>query len=314
MEGELQLEVPLQVARGAHRGALHEEARGAVALAAGLEALQIAHDGRGIVAIVEARVRGRAAGSGGELLVRPRVAPRGAQRLDAIGADLDAGGGLVAAEADELGAAAREAVVQARAGRAAHRPAAALALEADDDRGLAEARGDPAGHDAHDAGVPALPREQDRGLAIEAGALYLGERRGQHLVLDRAARHLRLLDRGRERRGGDAALLEQERERDVGITEPPGRVEARGDAEGDVLGRGAAREVEVREPGERAEAGAPARLEDGEARADERAVVARERRDVGDGADRDEVEERPEVERRAEPLAHRGADREREPA
>ena len=60
--------------------------------------------------------------------------------------------------------------------------------------------------------------------------------------------------------------------------------------------------------------GTPAPASDGEAGADEGAVVAVERRDVGDGADGHEVEEGAEVELGAERAAHRGAEREGEAA
>ena len=67
-----------------------------------------------------------------------------------------------------------------------------------------------------------------------------------------------------------------------------------------------------RDLGERARAGARPLREEREARANEGAVVAVERRDVADRADGDEVEPAAHVERDAELGAHAGADRERE--
>ncbi len=267
--------------------------RGArVGLAARLQAEQIARDGREIVAIVEPHIGVRLALGAAARRRRIGLAPRVAERLHAIGAHLHAGGGLVATEADERVAAAGERVVEARSGGAADRAAPLLAFEADHDRGSPEAGGDAPRDDADHARVPALPRQHDARLVPPAGRVDLGERVGEHLVLDGAALERELLDRGGDGHGGGRALLEEQRQREIGIAEPTGRVEARRDAEGDVLGADPGREIDARVVGQRAQAWAveAPRAAPGhhrEAGAHQGAVVAVERRHVGDGADGD---------------------------
>ena len=137
------------------------------------------------------------------------------------------------------------------------------------------------------------------GRLASAGSSSIGEGLGDDAPLDLLAARAEVLDLRREPAGFDVARRQQERERVVGLRDPAGGVDARGEPEGDVFARGrAGRAARDLRQGARAGPGAP--RQEREPGADERAVVAVERRHVADGADGDEVEPASHVERDAE--------------
>ena len=134
------------------------------------------------------------------------------------------------------------------------------------------------------------------GSAASAGSSSIASASASDAALDLLAPRAERLDLG-----GDAARLvvarrEQQREREVGLVEAAGRVDARREAEGDVLARGRRRRA-AGDLGERARAGPAAACRGAASPArTSGAVVAVERRDVADGADGDEVEPPAQVE------------------
>ena len=150
------------------------------------------------------------------------------------------------------------------------------------------------------------------GSAGQRGILEHDERLGGHGALDLLAARAQELDLRGDPARLDVARRQEQREREVRLLEPTGRVDARRETEGHVLprrGAGAA----ARDLGEGARSGAGPLREEREARPHEGAVVAVERRDVRDRADRDEIEPPAQVEGDPELGPHPGADRQREP-
>ena len=188
--------------------------------------------------------------------------------------------------------AAVEGAEQIDAGGAAARAAPASAgLEADEDDRANELLGEARGDDPDDPGVPALTGENEAGclglLARQRGELALGVR--EHLALDVAALVVRAVELGRDLLGALLVGGQHQLDAGVGAIEASGGVDPRGEPEREValveaLGNGPGGRDQRPHPGPPR----PPRL--GEPAADERAVLAAQRHQVGDRRERDEVE------------------------
>ncbi len=271
----------------------HEQVDAGIAVAAGLEARQLARELERDLADGDDGIDDRAAHAGvlGQVLGRVR-AHRGRELLDRARRDAEAGGGAVAAEALEVPAAGREARVQVVGRDRAAAALAALAVERDQHDGprvtVDEARGDDADH----ALVPALARGHEHAVAAleRAAALDLGGGGAQDRVLDPLALAVALLDLLGQRLGLVARGREQQVERERGVAEAAGGVDARREAEAEI-GRAHARRIDARARHQRAQARPIGLGEAPHPAAHERAVLVGERHDVGDRGERDEIGE-----------------------
>ena len=212
-----------------------------------------------------------------------------AEGLDAVAGDRQPGGGAVAAVAQQLVGARLEPGEQVEAGDRAARARALVAVERDQHGRAVVALGEAGGDDADHPGMPALGREHVRGGA--RAALLAQQRLGLEADarLDVAA--LRI-DGVELRRDGARPLRvggQQQLEPGVGAVEAAGGVEPRREAEADRALVDEAR-VDARDVHQRAQPRLARAREAAQAGADEPAVLAGERDDVGDRGERDEVE------------------------
>jgi hypothetical protein len=153
----------------------------------------------------------------------------------------------------------------------------------DDEHRTVEALDEVARDEAHHARVPSRVGDHDRrrgGVDLRQGAL-------EHGVLDALAFSVVLVEAGRDLERARLGGRRQELEAQVGLAEPARGVEARRQAEGDVAGGGCVGEPSERQ--RRAHAGPGGRAHPLEPHLDQRAVLAQQRRHVGDRADRGEV-------------------------
>jgi hypothetical protein len=159
---------------------------------------------------------------------------------------------------------------------------AALAPRHDEHRSV-EALDQVARDEAHHARMPTRIGDHDGrrgGVDLRQGAL-------EHGVLDALAFAVVLVEAGRDLARTRLRGRRQELEAQIGLAEPPGGVEARRQAEGDVACGGCVGEPSERQRRAHARPGGGAHPL--EAHLDQRAVLPQQRRHVGDRADRGEV-------------------------
>ena len=243
-----------------------------------------------------------------------RALERFAKRAYGARFDREAAGRRVAAEADERMAACRQQLVQVHTVDRSRRAPTERAIERDHRRRFAETLDQLGRHDPDDARVPAFSRgeyERPRGAA---GAFDLRHGRGGDGLLDRLSFAVALVTEARAVLAGRLVLGQQTLERWARLAQAPGRVEARREAEGDVARADLSRQLGAGQ--QRAQARAAAFAERAQAVRDEDAVLANQRRHVGDRAERDQIEQRAWIGRRvapADPRPQRGAKIERQP-
>ena len=180
---------------------------------------------------------------------------------------------------------------QVEAGDAPRRAAGDVALDREQDRRPPVALGQPRGGDADDPGMPALAREHQRRCLGQLGRL-LAERglgRVGDLALGRPPLGVGPVEVVRDRRRPLGVVGQHQLDAGVGAVEPAGGVDPRGEPEAQRLlvhrlG------LDLRDGHQRPHARARRRPHRGEALADEPAVLADQRDEVGDGRERDEVE------------------------
>ena len=156
-----------------------------------------------------------------------------AERVDAVAGDGQAGGGAVAAVAEQLVGAGGEAGEEVEARDRAAGAGALVAVERDQDRRAVVALGDAGGDDPDHARVPALGGEHVRG---RAGRALLGQQRlglEADAGLDVAALGVDRVELQRDLAGPLGVGGEQELEAGVGAVEAPGGVEPWREAEAD---------------------------------------------------------------------------------
>ena len=171
-------------------------------------------------------------------------------------------------------------------------PLPSRTVEADDDGGPAEGLLEAGGDDADDAGMPAGTGSPDEG-SVDAAGRGLVEGGGEHAGLDVLALGVEAVEALGEG-GGLVGVGGGEQPRpEVGGADAPAGVDPR--PEGEAERPGARRAGDPGDARQRDEAGAAALGHDPQALAHECTVEAGERRDVGDGGERHEVEEAEEV-------------------
>ena len=284
------------------RARVDGHARRRVGLTARLEAREVAHDARRVIARLEPRVGVEARGARpGRPSWRTPARTGRAAASTRVGLDLDARGGVVPAEAEERVARARQRVVARRSPAGAARRAAPAGAVERDDRPWACRSARRAGPRRCRRRPGASPGGRGRSRAARRSPGPPGPRAPRPATARSTS--LRRVQSSSTLGGDGAGLVvargEQQREREVRLLEAAGSVDARREPEGHVLARGPGGRA-ARDLRERARAGAARPPDLREPGADERAVVAVERRDVADGADGDEVEPAPHVELDAE--------------
>ena len=222
---------------------------------------------------------------GGEALVEEI-----GERVDAIGGDGQPGRHRVAAAGDEQPAVLRgkhrRAEIDAgdRAARALAEPVLA---ERDDDRGPAQPLLQAAGDDADHAGMPAGRGDDRDGAIALRGAQRL--RRLADRGLDRAALLVEPVELGGDRRGLVRILGGQQADAEIGLADPAAGVDPRAEREAEIAAF--RRAGEPGGVGERGEADVAAAGHHLQPLRDEGAVEAAKLGDIGDGAERDEIEQ-----------------------
>jgi hypothetical protein len=156
---------------------------------------------------------------------------RVAQEIELVPRDVDAGGGLMPAKAEECARAARKSVVEGEARRPAHRSAPRRAAAADhasdDDRRLAEARRETTGDDAHDALMPRRLPEHDDGQRRQRRVGQRFHRVREKGSIERLSLFGHAFDLDGEGARFVEGLGEQEAEREIRLRESAGCVDAR---------------------------------------------------------------------------------------
>ncbi len=166
-------------------------------------------------------------------------------------------------------------------------------FDAEHERGAMEAFDHSAGDDADDAAMPAFARENQRCIGV-------GNRLLDALLKDCIGNGLfrlltiliQLVQLGGEGAGA-IAVVGQKHFDDVGCARhPTGCVDARRDLKCDVAGAGHIAFCEAGDVENGSQADVANAAEAGEAELDDRAIFAGERDDVGDGRDRNQLEQR----------------------
>ena len=177
-----------------------------------------------------------------------------------------------------------------------HRSARSLGQAVRDagDAGRAvEALLDPAGDDAHHAGMPGRTADHQRRMPLPRLRLGGTQRIVQHRRLDLLALPVHRIERGGKRRGLDRVLAQQQPQPEIGLGDPPRRVDAR--AEREAAGPGGRPVARLRHVEQRRDAGTRAPRHHLQALADQRAIDAGERHHVAHGGQRDQVEQADQV-------------------
>ncbi len=276
-------------ARVLDRGAGDGEEGRTVRVPHGLEASEVADRGHAEgVAELDVDLQGALRGAGGRDLRGEGLA----ERLDAVRPQGHPRRGAVTTEALEEAGAAAERRVQIDVARGPAAAVTALAVERDHHRGHAEAIAEARGGDADDTTVEALGGDHDPVLRLPAPAILdLGDGLVGHRALHGLALVVDLFDLGGEPARLVTVATAEEREGQRGVGEPTGGVQARGEPEGDLAGAELLASAEAGAVAEGLHAGAELRRgQHPQPRAHERAVVAVERRHVGDGAEGDQIQ------------------------
>ena len=174
-----------------------------------------------------------------------------------------------------------------------------LALVAEHDGGAMVFARDAAGDDADDARVPALVEEHE---AVRREVAFLDLRLGLlgDLALDVLPLAVERLELLRRAAAEGEVVAQQQVDRERGVGEPATGVDARPEAVRNVDGREPLLRFEAGGPHQLQQAGAARFGEHAQAMAREDAVLAEQRHEIGDGAERDEVEVIPYFDFKAE--------------
>ena len=178
---------------------------------------------------------------------------------------------------------------------AAARPAPLRRVAAQDERGPVELAQHAGGHDAHDADVPEeLPLDDDEvARRVEARANGPDDFVGDG-ALDGLALAVAMVEGAGDGFGGGEVGGAQEFEGFGGVLQAPGGIEARAELEAHFVGPNGA--LDASGGLEREQAGAASDVQPLQPSGDENTVLTDERHKVRDGAERDEVEQRADVE------------------
>jgi hypothetical protein len=189
-------------------------------------------------------------------------------------------------------------------------------LDRDHDGRRAEAIDQPRRDDPDNAAVPAFARDHDAAADVLAvHVVRLRDRFLRNAALDRLALLIDLLDARREHARFADAARGQEPQRYLRIAEAARCVEPRSQSERDVDPTDRSASADARRFAQRENARPrPLGSDPQKTGAREPAIVPVERSDVGNRAERDQIEPRPQIDRRSDRRAHRGADGKREPS
>ena len=265
----------------------HEQHRLRVALAEGREALEVLGQVGAELAARDDRVDPR---DGDQVLGRQHRGgvrlERGAERVDLRGGDRAAGGGAVAAVAQQVVRAGVQAAEQVEHRDRAPGAGPLLPVQRDDDGRAVMALGDPARDDADDARVPALAGEHVGGAVAELGDLRLGLE--EDPLLGEAPLGVGGVELACDGVGALGVVGEHQLDARVGAVQPAGGVDPRGQPEADHPSVDA-RRVALGDAHQRAQARPSRHGERGQALAHQAPVLAGQRDTVGDGGERHQV-------------------------
>ena len=146
-------------------------------------------------------------------------------------------GHVVAAEALQQVAAGEQGRMQIEARDAPARALADVAVEGDQEGGPAVSLDHARGDDADHAGMPALAREHEAGIALQVGGLLdLLQRLVEHALVERLPLDVEPLEPLRQRGGLRRVVAEQEPEPVGGVADPSRRVEPGPEDEAEMAG------------------------------------------------------------------------------